>query len=74
MTNKEPNNLQLNFKVDKYTRELIQLISERENITESEYLRKAVQSKIQAGMTRDGRGKSYYAVVIDMIAKLKAGK
>jgi endonuclease III-like uncharacterized protein len=74
MTSKEPNNLQLNFKVDKYTRELIQLISERENITESEYLRKAVRDKIQAGMTRDGKGRSYFSVVQTLIKQYKEGR
>jgi hypothetical protein len=69
-----PNNKQVNFKVDKYTRELIRLTAERDGVPESEYIRNAIRDSVEAGMTRDGKGRSYYSVVIDMIADLKRGR
>lgn len=65
---------ELFIRVDKYTAELIDLTAEKQGITRSKYLYDMIRDKIQAGMTRDGRGRSYYSVVIEMIAVLKAGK
>lgn len=65
---------QLFVRVDKYTAELIDLVAEKEGVTRSKYLYDMIRDRISAGMTRDGKGRSYYSVVIDMIKALKVGK
>ena len=61
-------------RVDKYTAELIELTASNLGVSKSKHVYDMLRAQIQAGMTRDGRGRSYYSVVIDMIADLKAGK
>jgi hypothetical protein len=61
-------------RVDKYTAELIDLTAKKLDISKSKHVYDMIRSQILAGMTRDGKGRSYYAVVIDMIKKLKEGK
>jgi hypothetical protein len=68
------NDTQKNFKVDRYTAELITLTAQAEGKSDSAYIREIVRERILRGMTADGGGKSYYHVVTGMIKKLKEGK
>jgi hypothetical protein len=73
MTDKLNKTEQLFFRTDPLTAELIDLTAAEQGVNRSVYIEGAVQRRIQANMTRDGLGKSYYNVVRKMIADLKRG-